>query len=664
MKYYGIPALSLVVALTACGGGGGSPGTSNFGGGSSQTVSADPVIKSATLLDSNGAATNSIAASGFTLLSVKLTDPKGNPIPNQVIDVSADAAKVVFPEGPTGLTNSAGVATIKLARASLTANGAGSLTVTYSYKAGSLVNYPDGSPAPTVDKVVSAYVGYQLAAANVTLSNLDVGASTLAAYGTRPVSVQANLNGAPTSTPVQVTFSASCGQISPTSASTNSNGVALVSYSATDPAGVAQSTQGCSGKTVQISASVLGGSTLSANLNIQSAPATNMSFVDATPVRIYLADSGGPTQSVVRFKLVNARGEPLLGRNVTLSLKTLNGGIPKATIGTVGNTNAVTGTTNADGMVSVPVFSGTVPTNVLVNAALVDDPAVQTDSAVLAIASGRPAQARVSLSLEKFSIEGWNTDGPDSSVIMSLADRQGNPVPDGTVVNFVTSGGVMIPPTCTTGTTPGDSQCTVKIRAQNPRPAGGRVAIMAYAAGEEDFVDANFDNVYDCGESFTDLGTAFRDDNFNGIFDTGEFSVPRAASASECGTAVTPKPMNGDGVWGAADVRGQIPIVFASSEATIDGAFSGTTFTTIVRDVNGNSMPTGTQISIDGSGTPTGTFVSCTIASGSTLSIPNTYGPTAFSGVYRCDPGDTLTVKVTTPLNVVTMRSFTVPANP
>jgi hypothetical protein len=287
---------------------------------------------------------------------------------------------------------------------------------------------------------------------------------------------------------------------------------------------------------------------------------------------------------------------------------------------------------------------------------------VQTDSAVLAIASGRAAQARVSLSLQKFAIEGWNTDGPDSTVTMSVADRQGNPVPDGTAVNFVTSGGVMIPPTCTTGATPGDSQCTVKIRAQNPRPAGGRVAIMAYVAGEENFVDANFNNVYDCGESFSDLGTAFRDDNFNGSFDTGEFSVPRAASASACGTAATPSPTKGDGVWGAADVRGQIPIVFASSEAIIEGAFTGPTFTTTVRDVNGNSMPTGSTISVSGaSGGTVGNWLNCTIQSDSTLTIPNTLGPTVFPVAYVCDPGDVLTVKVTTPLNFVTTRTFTVP---
>lgn len=132
---------------------------------------------------------------------------------------------------------------------------------------------------------------------------------------------------------------------------------------------------------------------------------------------------------------------------------------------------------------------------------------------------------------------------------MSLADRQGNPVPDGTAVNFVTEGGVMIPPTCVTGAVPGDSQCTVNIRSQNPRPTDGLVSILAYSAGEEDFVDANFNNLFDCGESFTDLVTAYRDDTTTTMllskpsntgvpngFVTGEFSVPRSASISTCKT--------------------------------------------------------------------------------------------------------------------------------
>ena len=43
------------------------------------------------------------------------------------------------------------------------------------------------------------------------------------------------------------------------------------------------------------------------------------------------------------------------------------------------------------------------------------------------------------------AIEGFNIDGTTTDVTLSLADRQCNPVPDGTAVNFVTDGGVMIP---------------------------------------------------------------------------------------------------------------------------------------------------------------------------------------------------------------------------
>ncbi|GAB3356289.1 MULTISPECIES: beta strand repeat-containing protein [Giesbergeria] len=627
------------------------------GSGSTTPVNKAPVLQSAGLVDASGASTNSISASGYTTLAVTLASPTGQVIPNQLITVSGDPTQVGFPEGASGLTDASGVARIKIKRAALTATGAGSLTVTYSYKAGTLSSYyPNTSvQPPTADTVVSTYVGYQLATANITLDNLDVGTASLAAYGTRQVSVQVNLNGAPTPTPVQVNFTTTCGQISPATASTNSEGKVTVSYSATDATGTAQSTQGCSGKTVEISASTLGAAVTSKTLNVLGAPATNMAFVSATPTRIYLANSGGPTQSLLKFKLVNAQGEPILGRDVVLSLKTVTGTLDanKATFGSVGNISAITTPTDSNGEVSVPVFSGTVPTNVLVNAKLAADTAIQTDSAVLTIASGRPAQARVSLSIEKFAIEGFNVDGDESTVTMSLADRQGNPVPDGTAVNFVTEGGVMIPPVCTTGTNgQGNSQCMVKIRSQNPRPQtatprAGRVSILAYAAGEEDFNDRNFNNVHDAGETFTDLGTAFRDDNENNVFDnSAEFSVPRTGAS----------PTSGDGVWGAADVRGEHIIIFATSGAVI----STTSVTTggvafVVADGNGNSMPTGSQITVTAVDN-TENDMGCAVAAGATAVIPNTLDsfPWAAS-LSKCATGDMVVIEVKTPkTNTVT----------
>lgn len=678
-----LPTLLVVTSLAACGGGGGSAASTGVTGGTTGNtgttvvVSKDPVLKLA-LQDITEGSTTSISASGYTLLKITLSDSSGRPIPNQVVDVTGDATKVIFPEGNTGLTNSAGVATVKLARASLVATGAGALTVTYSYKTGSLTNYfPDGSSLPTVDTVVWAYLGYQLSAANITLTNMDVGPSTLAAYGTRQVSVQANINGvASTSTPVQVNFSATCGQVSPATASTNSSGVVLVTYAATDAAGTASSTLGCSGKTVEINASTLGAAVVTKSLSIAGAPASNMSFVGVTPSRIFLANSGGPTQAIAEFKVVNARGEALPGQEVLLTLKTLNGGIPKASFGAVGSVNSINVTTNADGKVSVPVFSGTVPTNVVINAALVSNPLVQTDSSILAIASGRPTQARVSLSLEKLSIEGGDIDGESSIVTMSLADRQGNPVPDGTAVNFVTEGGVMIPPVCTTGVVAGDSRCSVTIRSQNPRPANGRVSILAYIAGEEDFVDANFNNVYDCGEAFADLGTAYRDDNENGTFNIGEFSVPRSVSSSICSIGSVPTPQTGDGIWGAVDVRRQGIIIFASSEATITGTFQPPITSTSlgeskketvgldieVKDVNGNSVPTGSVIDITGLPASSASIVCRVFAAASSFVVENSLGAKKITtSFFGCNADDVINVKVTTPLGRITNQNFVIP---
>lgn len=650
----------------------------------------DPPPLQLELRDASNVATNTISSSGLTTLTATLKFPDGTPVAQKRIDITGDLTKVSFPEGSSQLTDSTGVATIKVSRASATVGGAGTLTgaatISGTSTSGTLVS-------TVVTGVVDYSVGAVSGAATLALDMLDVGTTPLPAYGTRQISVRAML-GASVAPSVQVSFSTSCGQISPATAPTNSNGIAVVSFTATDATGTVVSTLGCGDKTVDISASAVGANTVRKSISVLAAPATNLSFVvptDVTKSRIYLANSGGPTQTATEFLLINARGEALPGQAVRLSLKTLNGGIPKATFGTVDNIDPITLQTDSFGKVSVPVFSGTVPTSVVVNAALVSNPLIQTDSSVVVIASGRPAQARVSLSQGKTAIRGFNRDGETTTITMSLADRQGNPVPDGTAVNFVTEGGVMIPPTCVTGAVPGDSQCTVNIRSQSPRPSDGLVSILAYSAGEENFVDANFNNVFDCGESFTDLVTAYRDDTATttfvsslsntGVpnpFVTGEFSVPRAASMSTCGAGVAPSPTLGDGVWGAADVRGQVIVVFSTDDFIItnptwtsvaDPLWSGssvaTKLTVLIQDLNGRSVPTGSAIAVpvvtdnsptlpsDGATTPK--FGSCALVSQSHTTVPDSLRPLALTlDLKQCVAGDQVSITVTTPAIVKT----------
>lgn len=629
------------------------------------------------LLDS-GVVTDTVTTAGATV-EAKLTFEDGTPVTNKAIDFTGDLQKISFSSGATSaLTNASGLASITIAKTSATVSGASRLN------ASSTVTGTDSTNLAVTTVVTATPLDFSLGSAtgsaSLTLSNLDVGTTSLPAYGTRAVTVQATLGGVVSSTPVTVSFSSNCGQISPKTTTTNAAGVASVSFSATDVAGTVPSTLGCSGKSVEITASAVGAVNLRNTLSVLATPegSFSMAFVvpaDSTKSRIYLANSGGPTQTTIQFLLTNAQGEAVPSRDVRLTLKSTNSGTPKATFGTAGNIDPFVLTTDSTGKVSVPVYSGTVPTSVMVNAALVSNPAIQTDSSVVSIASGRATQSSLSLSLGKFAIRGYDFDGEETTVTLAMADRQGNPVPDGTVVNFVSESGLMVPATCTTGAVAGDSRCSVKVRSQGARPVNGRVSILAYAPGEEDFVDANFNNVYDCGEAFTDLGTAFRNNAaLNGgvptgaTYVSGAFVVPRSASTSSCGTATTPSPTAGDGVWGSADVRQQAVIVFSTDDIKVSGAswtsgpstqWTGnvtTGLSVLVSDLNDNSVPTGSGIAaaaIDATlSTPTdGTaFGTCTLVGVSNDTVPNSLGPLPLGiSLKDCVSGDQVKITVTTP---------------
>lgn len=651
---------------------------------------ASPPILTMNLLD-GGLPTDTISTSGATIKATLIYED-GTPVAKQTIDFTGDLQKVSFSDGSnSALTDASGTAMIKIARATVTVSGASRVNASATLTGTDLNNI-------TTTTVVTATpldfsLGKAIGAAVLTLSNLDVGNTSLAAYGTRTVSVQANVGGVVSTNPINIAFSSSCGQISPKTITTNSSGIAIVSFSATDVALTSPSTLGCSGQTVEITASAVGADVLRKSIFVSptlegSFALTYVAPVDPTTARIYLANSGGRTQTTIQFLLTNAQGEPVPSRDIMLSLKTINSGTPKAAFGSAGNVVPFVLSTDSFGKVSVPIYSGTVPTSVLVNAALVSNPALQADSSVVVIASGRPTQSSLSLALGKFAIRGFNFDGEETTVTLSMADRQGNPVPDGTAVNFVTEGGLMVPPTCTTGAVPGDSRCSVKIRSQGVRPVNGRVSILAYSPGEEDFVDANFNNIYDCGEAFTDLGTAFRDNAAinsgapaAGAYVSGAFVVPRSAATSVCSTAVTPSPTAGDSVWGAADVRQQAVIVFSTDDMKIS-SFTWTSspsaqwsngvvttqLTAVLADLNNNSVPTGTTINatvVDATpNLPTdgATFGTCTLVGVSNDQVPNSLDPLAV-GVYLkdCSSRDQVQLKVTSPFGFVKTFAFVVP---
>lgn len=701
LKYAGLTCSTLSSVVSSC--------TQQYNSSLSKIINFAVTAPKLTLalVDSSNAATDVVSSSGFTTLRATLRFDDGTSVVQKTIDITGDLTKVSFPEGSSQITDSSGVATIKLGRNPSNTGGSGSLLASASISA---VDYLGKTQTTVVTGGVDYSLGLAVGVAKLSLVSLEVGTANLSAYGTRQITVQANLGTVASTSPVQVSFSSNCGQVSPATVTTNAAGIATTSFTATDVVGTTVSSLGCGGKTVEISASAVGADSVRKSLSVTAAPAVNLGFVvpvNSSKSRIYLANSGGATQTSVDFLLTNARGEAIPSQDVLLTLKTVNGGIPKATFNTALNVNPVTLTTDSLGKVTVPVFSGTVPTNVLVNASLVSDPSIKTDSSVVVIASGRPAQARVSLVPAKRAIRGFNFDGATTTLTMSLADRQGNPVPDGTAVNFVSEAGVMIPPTCITGAVAGDSQCSVTIRTQNPRNASrkGYVSILAYAAGEEDFTDLVGDNIYHCGDGWVDLPAAYRDDlattaapnviAIQGSYPPGEFFVPRSASQLNKGAATdtncptpgsSPTPSNGDGVWGAADVRGQVVIVFSTDDFSIDGetwsatavdpnwnnAKVTTGLSVSIHDTNGRSVPTGSTIAVtvtdnspklpsDGAATSP-TIGACALVSQSHTAVPDSLEPLAFSvALKQCVAGDQVSITVTTPAG---SKTYTVPVAP
>lgn len=587
------------------------------------------------LLDGTGAPTNFVSASDVVSVKATLKNAAGAAVQNSKVSFAGDVALVTISPASTVLTNSFGVATVQVSASSLSAAGAGTL-----------------SAYGTVDgAAVASNINFQLSPANLTLATLDVGAGTLAAYGNRPISVLANINGVlATRTPVKVTFSATCGTPNPATATTDGSGKASTTYTADSAS--------CAGTNVKIVANSVGVTTpLEGRISVAAVQATNIQFVSANPISIYLLNSGAVTQSLVSFKVVDSSGNPVQNKNVNLALLNAN---PSAglSIDSLGNSAGVVKTTDALGVVTVAVFSGNVPTSVQVTAKLDAPSNVQTNSNVLTVASGKSVQKSASLSLEKFSIEGLSIDGTPSAVTFRMADRQGNPVPDGTEVNFVTESGLMNPARCVVSG--GASSCSSTYTSGGKRPANGRVSILAYVPGEEDFVDLNFNNQYDIGEPFTDMGNAYRDDDENGGFTVGEFSVPRAGSSS-CLSGIG-RSNTCDGVWGANEVRMEAIIVVASSVPVFTMVSTAANNLVVnVSDKNGNSLPTGTIFAAE---KKSGGDL-CTVKKTFPSILPNVYGTTNVEiDLDKCVAGDVVRLTVTTPSGVATSVPITLTAPP
>lgn len=525
-----------------------------------------------------------------------------------------------------------------------------------------------GGPAPTPGDPADSVALGSTTLGTFNQGSLALGVTSLSAGGS--TSVTANLVGAdgnPWQEAVSVSFTSTCagaGTATLTSPVATSTGTAISTYTAI----------GCSGNDTITATASPGSNVLTATavITVQEAIIGSLQFESATPPDIGIKGFGLTESSAVQFKVLDTQGNPAAGQDVSFALNTTIGGITIA---------PDTATSDAGGLITTFVTSGTVSTSVRVTATLISNPAINTQSDSLVISTGIADQNSFSLSASIANPEGWNVDNEQVELLILAADHFNNPVPDGTAIFFTSEGG-QVDSSCQTVT----GQCSVTWRSSDPRPADGRVTILATAIGEETFVDLNGNNVLDDSDNYEDRPEAYRDDNENGAYDAGteEFRDFNSNSIRD----IADNEFNG-ALCNAANVTNvcsatrnifvedSLVLTMSGSTAFIDikdspdpttsnslpAITAGTTAYLYVFDLNNNPMPAGTTISLS---TDNGE-----ISTGTSFTVPSTNVPITSPGsalIYTVaiapdnEPGTTgtLTIDITTPRGLETSYFITV----
>ncbi|QBC44404.1 Ig-like domain-containing protein [Iodobacter fluviatilis] len=489
--------LLATIMLTACNGSSGD-GAGSAGTGQGGTNASGPVSISVGLSPNS-----SVSLGAQTTATATLLDSKKQPIADALVTFSTDSKQATMvPSSGKVLTNASGQAVISLTAASVDANGAGSLQVDAAGASG-------GSPF-----TVTGIANYTIGSTSISLEPITLGQTTIDAYATTAVKVKVLINGVAATTPQTVTFTSGCA----TSGKAKLDGTALTI------AGEASATytdDGCTGSdTITASLNIGNTAPRSATLNFNPRKSSSLKFVSTTPTDgvITLKGFGSAARqetAQVVFQLVDANNNGIQGKAIDFSLDVGVGGVSLQSASSI---------TDSTGKATAIVLAGNQPTPVRVMA---KSDGLSSQSNGLSISTGFPDMDSLSLSVDRRNINGWRYDGATATLTMRLADHFNNPIPDGTVVNFITDGG-RIGSNNTGQCQTKDSQCSIVLNSQKPRPLNGRVHIVAYAIGEESFVDKNNNiiadqdaELVDINDFSSDIGEAFIDVNENGKFDLG-----------------------------------------------------------------------------------------------------------------------------------------------
>ena len=553
----------LALTLAACGGGGGSPGNTGNG-----PITGNPELPvtpkmAMTIVDGADKPVTTLSGGQSANVRVTVTDSKGAIVKGEIVSFTSNEL-IVFSPG-SAVTDDKGVAVVQVKPVSNLSAGAAAITgtvVVAGLTTTATVNLTVGASPLVVTSIAAVSPPPRLPAFSTVA--LNIGLST----GGQPATISTGL-----------TLSSLC----------TGDGLATIVLGSL-AGGVQTATytnNGCLRGTDVITASV-GNSVQTTSFGVDSASIGTIQFVgsDLQGSSIVLKGSGGlgrQESALLTFRVLDQNNQGLAGVDVDFSASTQTGGLAVA---------PVKGTTDSTGRVTTTVTAGTIPTPVRVFAqASRNGKTISGLSDTLTVSTGLPIQKSMSISADKFNIEGMNHDGQISNITVRLADQYGNPISDNTAVSFITEGGAIgssLRGACVTL----DGSCSVPLKSQDFRPRDGRVTIMAFVQGLEDFVDANGDGQYSCtnpidsagravapaayrplidscasgGEAklsptgqMSDVGDPFLDSNFDGIYNAtaGDLPIPYKGSTYLAA---------GNGQWGLNYIRRSIEIIFSTSK--------------------------------------------------------------------------------------------------
>jgi len=516
-KLFHLTALTLALTLAGCGGGGGGdtiapepdlgvtqPGTGEDGTG---IFISDINVTPITLIDPNGNLTRTITSSGASA-TVTVTDEGAKPVSNALVSFQAEG--VTFgTSNNTVLTNEKGEATISVKPIDNTNTG--------SYQLSAIVNYNDLTETTAGYNFSLQSIKVRLTDVALSSTNLESGGNTNITLRTKDAINDVYQND------VTVNFDASCGSFDNSSVVSSNQGNVTATYTAVDENGnLCADTQ-----TITATPANNPVNKQTKTVSIASVEASSIFYTTTDKVQLGASNSGSSSSGQIEFT-VYANDRPAANQQVEISKIYAPADFSFVTLNNQASTQV---TSDSQGKVVVNLYPGALPGPVEIKATLKSNTNIFALSKDVSVATGRATQNGVSISLSK-NVLSNSVDGDIATITARLVDRVGNPVPNGTVVSFVSEGG-RVTPSCTTS----NGTCNVEFITQNPRPVDNRVSLIAYVEGDKSYIDKDGDNQFSAGDILThNIGDFFRDDNENNEYDseTGEFVYRKGARGGVC----------------------------------------------------------------------------------------------------------------------------------